>query len=121
MLKERQFLSIYDGFLESGLTVRDYCANQHMKESMFYYWQNKFKRQLPPKRGFVPLVFDNEKAIRSSQIPTQVQNRQKAFPDPAAVSNAISCEISYPNGVCVKLNGLTDPEMLRSLLLLTHQ
>lgn len=121
MLKAKQFLSIYDGFLESGLSVRDYCANQQMTESMFYYWQNKMKEQLPPKRGFVPVVFDNGKATQSSQVPAPLQNRSKAFPDPAAPSNTISCEISYPNGVCVKLNGLTDPEMLRSLLLLTHQ
>jgi len=121
MLKTRQFLSIYEGYLESGLTVRDYCANQQMKESMFFYWQNKLKGQLPPKRGFVPVVFDNGKAIRTSHVPVSVQHRPKAFPDPAAVNNAISCEISYPNGVRVKLNGLTDPEMLRSLLLLTNQ
>ena len=121
MLKTRQFLSIYEGYLESGLTVRGYCANQQMKESMFFYWQNKLKGQLPPKRGFVPVVFDNEKAIRSSQVPAPVQNRSNSFPDPVAANNTISCEISYPNGVCVKLNGLTDPEMLRSLLLLTNQ
>ena len=121
MLKARQFLFIYDGFLESGLTVRDYCANQQMKESQFFYWQNKLKGQLPPKRGFVPVVFDNGKAIRSSQIPEPIQNRSKAFRDPAAANNTISCEINYPNGVCVKLNGLTDPGILRSLLLLTHQ
>ena len=121
MLKSRQFLSIYDAFVESGLTVRDYCANQHMKESQFFYWQNKLKGQLPPKRGFVPVVFDNGKAIQTSQVPAPVQNRPKAFPDPTAANNTISCEISYPNGVCLKLNGLTDPGMLRSLLLLTHQ
>ena len=121
MLNTKQFLSIYEGYLESGLSVRDYCANQQMKESMFYYWQNKMKGQLPPKRGFVPVVFDNVKEIRSSPVPTPVQNRSKTFPDPAATNNAISCEISYPNGVCLKLNGLTNTEMLRSLLLLTNQ
>jgi hypothetical protein len=121
MLKERQFLSIYEGYLESGLTVRDYCTNQNMTDSMFYYWQNKLKGQLPPKRGFVPVVFDNGKEIRNSPVPTPVQNRSKKFPDPVVTNNTISCEISYPNGVCLKLNGLTNPEMLRSLLLLTHQ
>ena len=121
MLKERQFLSIYEGYLESGLTIRGYCANQNMKESMFYYWQNKLKRQLPPKRGFGPVVFDNEKVVRSSQVPASVQNRSKTFSDPDAPSSSIFCEISYPNGVSLKLNGLTDPELLRSLLLLTKQ
>ena len=121
MLKESQFLSIYEGYLESGLTIRDYCANRNMKEAMFYYWQNKLKRQLPPKRGFVPVVFSNEKAIRSTHIPAPLQNRSKAIADQESASNTISCEISYPNGVCLKLNGLTDPEILRSLLLLTNQ
>jgi len=121
MLKAKQFLELYEGFLESGLTVRDYCANQRMKESMFFYWQNKLKGQLPPKRGFIPVVFDHLQKTQSSQIPAPVQNRSKTFSDPEAAGSTISCEISYPNGVSVKLNGLTDPEILRSLLLLTHQ
>ena len=121
MLNEKGFRVIYDEFLASGLTIRDFCANQQMNEAKFYYWQNKLKAQLPPKRGFVPVVFDNGKAIRTSQVPESVQKRSKAFPDSAAANDAISCEITYPNGVCLKLNGLTDPGILRSLLLLTHQ
>jgi len=121
MLKERQFLSIYEGFLESGLTVHDYCANLHMTESIFYYWQNKMKGQLPPKRGFVPVFFDNQQQTRSSQVQVPGQNRTNTFAERAAANNKISCEISYPNGVNIKLNGLTDPGMLCSLLHLTHQ
>jgi len=121
MLNAKKFLSIYDGFLESGLTVRDYCTNQQLKESGFYYWQNKLKGQLPPKRGFVPLVFDNGQKNWTSRIPAPMQDRTNGHPDKATSNNTISCEITYPNGVCVKLNGLTDPEMLRPLLSLTHQ
>ncbi|MFV0378271.1 MAG: IS66 family insertion sequence element accessory protein TnpA, partial [Mangrovibacterium sp.] len=57
MLNAQKFLSIYHDYLASGLTVRDYCANQHMNEARFYYWQNKLKDQLPPKQGFIPVVF----------------------------------------------------------------
>ena len=121
MINAIQFTAIYNEYLESGLTVRGYCANQHIKESMFFYWQNKLKSQLPPKRGFVPVVFEREQQPRSSQVPTPAQNRSKTFSNPAFVNQMVSCEISYPNGVCLKLNGLTDPEMLRTLLLLTHQ
>ena len=121
MLTANQFQSIYKEFIESGLTIRDFCVNHHMRESKFYYWHNKLKGQLPPKRGFFPVIFDQEQKIRSSQIPAPVKNRSKAFSDQAAASSTIFCEISYPNGVSVKLNGLTDPELLRSLLLLTHQ
>jgi hypothetical protein len=121
MLNARQFKSLYNDFLESGLTVRGFCANQHMKESQFFYWQNKLKRELTSKRGFVPVVFENEQQARSPQVPTSVKNRSKSFSNPAASNHAVSCEIIYPNGVCLKLNGLTDPEMLRSLVFLTHQ
>jgi hypothetical protein len=120
MLNVQQFRSIYDGFLESGLSIRDYCANQQLKESMFYYWQNKLKGQLPPKRGFVPLIFDNGQKDQSSRIPATLQNRTKSH-SAATANNAIFCEITYPNGVCLKLDGLTDPQMLRPLLILAHQ
>ena len=121
MLTANQFQSIYKEFLESGLTIRDFCVNHHIRESKFYYWHNKLKGQLPPKRGFIPVVFDNVQKPRSSYVPTSVQNRPKTISDPDTASNTISCEISYPNGVSLKLNGVTDPELLRSLLLLTNQ
>lgn len=121
MLNAKKFLCIYNGYLESGLTVRDYCANQHMTESMFYYWQNKLKDELPPKRGFVPVVFDKGKQVQRAQASSGVQDRLNTIANPAEANNTICFEISYPNGVCLKLNGLINPEILRSLLLLTHQ
>lgn len=115
MLNEKKFRAIYENFLASGLSTRDFCANQQMNEAKFYYWQNKLKGQLPPKRGFVPVVFGNEQG--SSHIPV----RREPFVNQAAQDQALSCEISYPNGVHVKLNGLNDIQTLRSLLLLTPQ
>lgn len=112
MLNEKKFRAIYENFLASGLTTRDFCANQQMNEAKFYYWQNKLKGQLPPKRGFVPVVFG--KGQDSSHVPV----RRDPFVNPPSGDQALSCEISYPNGVRVKLNGLNDIETLRSLLLL---
>ena len=119
MLNEKKFRAIYSEFLESGLTIRDYCANHQMNEAKFYYWQNKLKGQLPPKRGFVPVIFENGR--QASQVPTQVQDLPGAHSHPAVSNKTISCEISYPNGVLVKLNGLPDVQMLRSLLVLARR
>lgn len=121
MLNEKKFRVIYSEFLESGLTIRDYCANQQMNEAKFYYWQNKMKGQIPPKRGFVPVVFGNGQNTRPSQVPTPAQERKESFLNPAASDKTISCEINYPNGVCVKLNGLSDPRVLQSLLVLARR
>jgi hypothetical protein len=121
MLNEKKFRAIYDSFLESGLTIRDYCANQQMNEAKFYYWQNKLKGQLPPKRGFVPVIFGDGQNVRQSQVPETVQERKESFLNPVTCDKTISCEISYPNGVSVKLNGLPNTQMLRSLLVLTRR
>ncbi len=119
MFNEKKFIAIYDEFLASGLTTRDYCANQHINEAKFYYWQNKLKGQLPPKRGFVPVVFDNGHHL-SNRV--SLRNSQEAFlKNQGASIQTLSCEISYPNGVSVKLNGFPDLQVLQSLLLLTRQ
>ena len=118
MLNDKKFLVIYNEFVGSGLSIRDYCSNQHINEAKFYYWQNKLKGQLPPKRGFVPVVFENGQHHQSNQFP--LRNNQEAFSiNPGAQLSAVSCEISYPNGVSVKLNGFPDVQVLQSLLLLT--
>lgn len=119
MLNEKKFRAIYSEFLESGLTIRDYCANHQMNEAKFYYWQNKLKGQLPPKRGFVPVIFENGR--QASHVPAQVQDLSGTHSHPAVSIKTISCEISYPNGVLVKLNGLPDAQMLKSLLVLARR
>jgi hypothetical protein len=121
MYNEKKFRAIYEEFLSSGLTIRGYCANQHMNEAKFYYWQHKLKDQLPPKRGFVPVVFENGGQAQSSRIPATVQPQSAPFSTSEATNQTISCEISYPNGVLVKLNGLPDAQILRSLLVLTRR
>jgi hypothetical protein len=121
MYNEKKFRAIFDEFLVSGLTIRDFCANGQMNEAKFYYWQNKLKDQLPPKRGFVPVVFENSGQARSLQVPAPVPPQTTSFSTSEATPQTISCEISYPNGVHVKLNGLSDPQILRSLLVLTRR
>ena len=121
MLNSDQFIALYDEYLESGLSVRDFCANHFMRESKFYYWKNRLKRQLPPRKGFMPMVFENGQTTQSFHFPNPVQNQAKNFSNPPVASNSFFCEISYPSGVCMKLNGLPDPEILRSLLLLPRQ
>jgi hypothetical protein len=120
MFTSLQFTALYNDYLESGLTVRDFCANHHMRESKFYYWKNRLKRQLPPKKGFVPVVFENQQ-VSPYHFSTPAQNQPKIFSNPAVANNPASCEISLPNGVSIKLSGMPDPEMLRTLLLLPHR
>jgi hypothetical protein len=120
MLNDKTFRAIYSDYLSSGLTVRDFCANQRMNEAKFFYWQHKLKGELPLKRGgFVPVVIDNGQ--QKELHPVKDTDRQGFFPNACVPDKTATCEISYPNGVSVKLNGLTEAEMLRSLLALTRR
>lgn len=112
-----KFLKIYDSFLESGLSVKDFCNNEGMRPGKFFYWKNKLQNQLPPKKGFVPIILNREGS--SDSLPVSSQNKK---PSPSEHSFHLptpqSCEISYPNGVSLKLNGCNDIDLIRSLILL---
>ena len=118
MLNEKKFSEIYQYFLESGLTIRNFCSNQHLNEAKFYYWQRRLKNVLPPKMGFVPVVFEKNQFLQPSAKPVSMQS-QPMVSSPG-YNKTIACEIIYPNGVLLKLNGGADLETLHSLLLLAH-
>lgn len=118
MLNERKFSEIYEYYLESGLTIRNFCSNQHINEAKFYYWQRRMKNVLPPRRGFVPIVFEKDQFLQPLAAPVSRQSQPKA--PSHGYDKTITCEIIYPNGVLLKLNGGADLETLRSLLLLAH-
>lgn len=116
MLNAQKFLSIYHDYLDSGLTIRDYCANQQMNEARFYYWQSKLKDQLPPKRGFIPVVLSSGQ--QTSAVPCTQESKEHQH---SGTKGELRCEISYPNGISVKLSGVANADILRSLLQLTGQ
>lgn len=115
MITEQAFMTIYDDFLESGLSVRSYCTNQGMNEAKFYYWQRKLKNQLPGQQGFVPLIFEKD---RFDPRPTKAVSR-RALPETGTLKETFY-EITYPNGTQLKLGGNADLELIRSLLMLTR-
>jgi hypothetical protein len=121
MLNEKKFRAIYDDYLVSGLTVRDYCLNQNMGEAKFFYWQNKMRGLLPPKNGFVPVVFSGDQQFTSQQLPATLKNQQDHQIKHTSSPESLSCEISYPNGIIVKFNGLPDLGMIHSLLGSMHR
>lgn len=120
-MNETEFRIIYNDYLESGLTVRDYCLNQNMGEAKFFYWQNKLRGLLPPKKGFVPVVFSGDQQFPSQKLPATLKNRQDHQIKQTSSAAGFSCEIYYPNGIIVKFNGLTDLEMIHSLLGSMHR
>lgn len=116
MLNENKFREIYDGFITSGLTTKDYCSNLGLPEGTFYYWKNKLINTLPPKNGFVPVILKTERnatpILNNTKRLQLINSEQSQEP----VNKTGLLEISYPNGVRVKLDSGVNMETLRSLI-----
>jgi hypothetical protein len=117
MLTLSRFQEIYSRFQSSGLRVRDFCANEGLHESKFYYWQKKLHSTSSSNgRNFIPIVFDpsgNTPFPRTDSRATALSSALGTSP-----SACYPCEIVYPGGTILRLSSPTDVELLRQLLLL---
>jgi hypothetical protein len=111
------FKELYLRYQNSGLslTVRDFCRNEGLSESRFYYWQKKLKQITPwvteEQPGFIPLLLKESAGTPSSFVPGSPK------PIPSTLENqSVTCEISYSNGITVKLQGTIHPDQIRSLI-----
>ena len=67
-MHEEKFKEIHERYRHSGLTVKDFCHNEEIAESRFYYWQKKLKNDLSNRDGFVPIVINpiSEETVTTS-------------------------------------------------------
>jgi hypothetical protein len=111
-MDEKKFIELHQRQKESGLTVKEFCSNEIIAPSTFYYWQKKLRdrNRLP---GFIPLVVNA--APRLSQGNFQCNS----FPltiRPA--KNSTPIEIEYSNKTVLRINSELDLSVLKALILL---
>ncbi|MBR1435945.1 MAG: hypothetical protein IJ584_12650 [Bacteroidales bacterium] len=114
MLTLDAFRPIYQAFLESGKTVRQFCEDYPIHESRFYHWQAKLRQEAASQDetgAFLPVSINNHGGKVVMVGGASRPGMQGRLPQPA-------CEVSFPNGVTVRLNGSVPVEMLRELILL---
>ncbi|HKL71748.1 MAG TPA: hypothetical protein VJ855_03750 [Marinilabiliaceae bacterium] len=117
MWNKKEFESVYDRFESSGLSVKDFCINEGIYTSKFYYWLKKLRDQQQESEhssGFVPIVFNTP--------PTPIKKsicEGKSLPENHLTSSDV-IEIVYPNGVLVRIPFQTDIKHLQSLILLNQ-
>ncbi len=117
MWNQKEFESVYDRYKLSGLSVKDFCANEGIYASRFYYWQKKLKdQQLESERpsGFVPIIFNKPQTPINNTNYGDKPLKEKEQPYEDAI------EIVYPNGVIVRISPTTDIKQLQSLILLNQ-
>lgn len=107
------FSPIYQEFLGSGKTVRDFCAEAGIKESRFYRWQGKLRREAAADQSgeFMPVSINN----RGGKV--VLMDKSHPFQQRPTTQQPV-CEICFPNGVTVRLSGSFPLEAVSGLVML---
>ena len=112
MLSETKFLDLYRRQQESGLTVRDFCSNEGIAASTFYYWQKKVKKN-DTVRDFIPLLVDPPQPV----TPQSYVKSHAPVHDNKNIEDAL-LELVYPNGTKLRIRQDLDLGHLRTLVCL---
>ena len=113
MQKAEKYLELIRMQAESGLNVKDFCANYGLIRSSFYYWSKKLNGQAKRSK-FIPLVVKPEISQRSSTKNNPLKKVSFESEEPIFAESVL--EIVYPNGVLIRLKGSVIPEQVRGLI-----
>lgn len=110
MEKQAKFKELIKQQKSTGLTVKEFCANEGIVPSTFYYWQKKLKES-PKGKDFIPLVVKPSTPSVSRRYPKRFEaqtgtNEQDDF----------LLELVYPNGTRLRIKQDLDLDHLRSLI-----
>jgi len=109
MLNSSKFLKLQERQKESGLSVRGFCSNEGIAPSSFYYWLKKINNEANGKR-FIPLVVKSEGASINPFKQSELLQGQR--------TDDSLLEITYPNGIILRVKNDLDLVHLRALVLL---
>ena len=105
MWNQKEFESVYCRYKQSGLLVKEFCANEGIYASRFYYWQKKLRDQqqeADQPSGFVPIIFNKPKTpINNTNYGGKpLSEKQQDCGD--------VIKIVYSNGVIVRVSSIVD-------------
>lgn len=103
------FERLYQECHASGLNVKDFCANQGLSPSTFYYWKKKLQNQEAGKTpgSFVPLVIGSPPATCTSHPQLKREN---------ITNSNQSIEFVFPNGTKMRLGDNIDMGLLKTIV-----
>jgi hypothetical protein len=115
----QQFKLVYDRFQSSGLSVTDFCANECIHHSKFYYWKKKLIEQSQAREqpsDFVPIVFSGS----NTQLPAKRKVQHKPVLEHNDPASGDVFEIVYPQPTDMRkgfytLSGLVTDQMGQSV------
>ena len=93
---------------ESGLSVRDFCTNEGIIPSTFYYWLKKSREKEAQPKMFIPLFPGTE------QVPALKKNHY--LHARSGSDTPVLLELVFPNGTVLKVRNQVDLPLLQKLV-----
>ena len=106
---ESSFRKLYQEYLESGLSVRDFCTNQNFAVSTFYNWKNKLESNATHPE-FIPLQVGNQTIVRTDK------HTEVSLANEEVTSEERKLEFTFPNGTKLQLKGHIDAALLKTIV-----
>ena len=113
MQKDSKFQELIRLQQVSGLTVRDFCSNEGIAYSTFYYWRKKLQSN-SRKSDFIPLVVKSP----GSTVPEGCNrnSHHQGFQPGQVTEDHLLLELVYPNGTLLRIKNDLDLAHLRALI-----
>ena len=110
-MTEALFQDLLNRQNESGLTVRDFCTNEGIVPSTFYYWLKKRREKEAQPKVFIPLT------IGSAHLPAHKKNYHlRSQLSEKEIDAPVLLELVFPNGTVLKVRNQVDLPLLQRLV-----
>ena len=113
MQKETRFLELIRLHQDSGLTVREFCSNEGIAPSTFFYWKKKLQDSIGNK-DFIPLVVKSQDS--SHAAPDHRSTNHRDYPASKLSDEHAKLELVFPNGTLLRIKDDLDLVHLRALI-----
>ena len=109
-MTDSKFKKLLQEYKESGLSVRDFCANQDFAVSTFYYWMKKQNKKVEAPKEFLPLLIGEQYVPdrRGSALPAVNKGNKEG--------DSVPLEFVFPNGTKMILKASIDPALLKTIV-----
>jgi hypothetical protein len=111
-MNESKFLEVYQRHQDSRLTTKEFCANEGIAESTYYYWFKKTKHERS-RQEFIPLLVKS-----SSSVPAQDFANNPSVRETGNTGEGMFLEVEYRNGTKLRIQQDIDLAQLRTLVCL---
>jgi hypothetical protein len=113
-MTEASFKELMNRRKESGLTVRDFCSNEGIADSLYYYWLKKHKQKATQPKEFIPLLvnhpFPTQKSHQLSRPISDTHTSDAHQPDDVLL------EFVFPNGTRLRVRNPVDLSIMQAIV-----